>query len=305
MSRRPGHTRRLESTGDEAEDPRRPAALPCSIPCRAAGSSAGSWRPPGAARAPRPRGSQTCCEGVKRLGMWIPCPGGPAGRGSQGGGGGEEAGCSPRTRGPAHTLCRPPPTRTSHKVEKQCLLKNLEGKSHNSKNSKVECKKRPRAARSPARRHRGRAEGPSRGRGARGGTVKLLDRRVLPGDIVEVPQREKRAGGRGFLVTRMKKPPMHVIAYYTATDRNLVLSLQPPPAPAPAPAPAPLKSRSPPGRRGNRASASPPGASGVPGAGPRQVAARDRWLEGRRGWGQSPPGPPIARGCRSPRPFPM
>lgn len=181
-----------------------------------------------------------CCEGVKRLGMWIPCPGGPAGRGSRGGGGGEEAGCSPRTRGPAHTLCRPPPTRTSHKVEKQCLLKNLEGKSRNSKNSKVECKKRPRAARSPARRHRGRAEGPSRGRGACGGTVKLLDRRVLPGDTVEVPQREKRAGGRGSLVTKMKKPQMHVIAYYTATDRNLVLSLRPSPAcPCPCPCPHP------------------------------------------------------------------
>ena len=62
VSRRPGHTRRLESTGEEAEDPRRPAALPYSVPCRAAGCSAGSWRPPGAARstsqwaarAPRP-----------------------------------------------------------------------------------------------------------------------------------------------------------------------------------------------------------------------------------------------------------
>ena len=121
-------------------------------------------------------------------------------------------------------LFHPPPSKTSHRVEKQFLLKNLEGKSHNSKNTKVEYKKTPWcSAASGQEAHRAQQRPLQRAPGRAGATagVKLLEGQVLPGGAIGETVPVGKGCREGFLLRsetpvrtdsdRWHPAPLHVI----------------------------------------------------------------------------------------------
>lgn len=87
-------------------------------------------------------------------------------------------------------------SKTSHKVEKPFLLKNLEGKSHNSKNTKVECKKTPCAAQCWPGGTEDAGQGRQLGRRVGGSGESAAQRSSATGAAIEVRRPEGKKRGR-------------------------------------------------------------------------------------------------------------